>query len=466
MPSSSPFWLTGPDGDDPAVAKPKRTRPLIERMPPRWILLVLLCGVLIVRGRVMLSFSDSLFDDPDGYRNIAIRLYVNGEFAVWNGLTGLRLTAYRPPLYPLLLAPFEQLEAEHYLVGILHVLLGVGTVWAVFRLGHLWGLRPAGSLLAGALVTFDPILLNQSVQIMTETLATLLAAVSLIAITRSARAASIRWGIFAGCLFGLCDVCRPTFLAWLIGVVVVLPFCVESSRRRAVAVVTGFVVAVAAVLAPWAIRNQTTFGRPIITTTHGGYTLLLGNNPQFYEYLRDGAWGTVWDATPFNQRWTAEMDKIPYRKNTVNVYSPYVPDEVAVDTRAYQLAFENIRNEPLMFAYACLVRVGRLWGVLPHQVDPQESARRSVLRYVVAVWYAAELLLAAAGMWMLGRNFLRSPWIWGALLLLSFTAVHTFYWTDLRMRAPLASVVALLAASGVVAIVRGRRDATPLLEAT
>jgi hypothetical protein len=462
MPSSLPFWQTESDRDDPTDAVPNPPRSLMDRMPPRWILLVLLCGVLIVRGRVMNWFSDSLFDDPDGYRKVASQIFWKGRFAVENDLT-----AYRPPLYPLLLAPFEDWEAEHYAVGVLQVFLSTGTVWAVFRLSRLWGLPPGGSLLAGALVTFDPILLNQSVQIMTETLATFLGAVALIAITRCTREASIRWGILAGCLFGLCVLCRPTFLTWLIGVVVVLPFCVQSSRRRAVAVFAGFGVAAAMVLAPWAIRNQIAFGRPIITTTHGGYTLLLGNNPQFYEYLRDGAWGTVWDAGPFNRRWVAEAGKIPMRKYPFNQSTGlFVPDEVTVDARAYQLAFENIRNEPLMFVYGCLVRVGRLWGVLPHQVDPQESARRSVLRYMVAVWYAAELLLAAIGMWLLGRDFLRSPWIWGALLMLSFTVVHTFYWTDLRMRAPLTCVVALLAARGMMAIVARRHDATPLLKAT
>ncbi len=460
MSRSSPFGPMESDRDDPTAGKPKQTRPLIDRMPPRWILLVLLCGVLIVRGRVLISFSDSLFDDPDGYRNIAGRLYSTGRFAVGNGVH--QLTAYRPPLYPLMLAVFEGLETKHHFVGVVHVLLGVCTVCAVFRLGQLWGLPSGGSLLAAALVTVDPILLNQSVQVMTETLAAFLGTVALIAITHCARETSVRWSILAGLLFGLCVLCRPTFLTWFLGVVVVLPFCIESSRRRAATVVTAFVAAAAVVVAPWAIRNQFAFGRPIITTTHGGYTLLLGNNPQFYEFLREGAWGSVWDADQFNSQWELEVGQIVDRFTGLVV----APDEVAIDARAYELAFENIQNEPLMFAYACLVRVGRLWGVMPHQLNPDESTARRLLRYAIAAWYTAELLLAAAGVWLLGRKTLRSPWIWGALLLLSFTAVHTFYWTDLRMRAPLESVVALLAAQAVAALVSRRRGASALVNAT
>ncbi|HEV3137027.1 MAG TPA: glycosyltransferase family 39 protein [Pirellulales bacterium] len=455
MPRSSPFGPADTDRDNPAAPEQKPRLALVDRVPPRWILLVLLCAVLIVRGRVMLSFSDSLNNDPDGYREVAWSIYNNGEFAVYDG--SWHITAYRPPLYPLLLAVVNFLPG----VGWLHVVLGTGTVWAVFRLGLLWDLPPAGALLAAALVTFDPILLNQSVQVMTETLAAFLAAVALAAITRGARDSSIRWSILAGSLFGLCVLCRPTFLAWLIGAVVVIPFCFGSSRRRALAVAFVFALAAALVLSPWARRNQFVFGCPIITTAHGGFTLLLANNPQFYEYLRSGAWGSVWDANQFIRSWKTEADQIP--DGTTGVGGQR---ELAIDALAYQLAFRNIRDEPLMFAYACLVRVGRLWGVMPHQIDPEESTARRLLRYLVAAWYGVELLLAAGGAWLLGRKLLQAPWIWGALLLLSFTAVHTFYWTDLRMRAPLESVVALLAARCVVAIVPRERDATPLLDAT
>jgi hypothetical protein len=48
----------------------------------------------------------------------------------------------------------------------------------------------------------------------------------------------------------------------------------------------------------------------------------------------------------------------------------------------------------------------------------------------------------------------------------SFTAVHTFYWTDMRMRAPLVGVVCLLAAAGGAQLATKKRAATPLLDAT
>ena len=142
------------------------------------------------------------------------------------------------------------------------------------------------------------------------------------------------------------------------------------------------VAAVAVVLSPWVARNQVQFGRPIVTTTHGGYTLLLGNNPAFYEYLRSGEWGSVWDAKELGPEWAADVRRA----------GP--ADELQADRRAYREAWTNIRREPGSFFYACLVRIGRLWALAPHQGS-------WLLRWGVAAWYLVEFLAAGAG--TLGR---------------------------------------------------------------
>ena len=53
--------------------------------------------------------------------------------------TALWPTAFRPPLYPLVLSVLHWFpEHRYYGEGILHVLLGVTTVWAVWRLALAW----------------------------------------------------------------------------------------------------------------------------------------------------------------------------------------------------------------------------------------------------------------------------------------------------------------------------------------
>jgi hypothetical protein len=188
----------------------------------------------------------------------------------------------------------------------------------------------------------------------------------------------------------------------------------------------------------------------------------LGNNPGFYQYLREGRWGSLWDADQFNAVW---VGRAPWSGPGV---------ELANDRQAYAEAWQQIADEPGMFLYACLVRVGRLWQPLPHQGSPAETPTARWLRYGIGFWYLGELALAAIGLAGLIRQGLAAPsepgsaapfpgrrgptptrgsvrrtWLWGLLLVLSFTAVHTLYWTNMRMRAPLMPVVALTAVAAL-----------------
>lgn len=439
---------------------------VVNREPPRWVLLVLLFAVIVARAWVVHSLGPSgLWQDPDAYAAVAGHLVHHGSFAIttYNGQPVA--TAARAPLYPLLLAALWWCAGDvtsAYVFAALHVVLGTATVVAAWHLGRLWSLAPGTRLIAAGLVAIDPILLAESAQIMTETLAAFLAAVALVAITICARATSLKWALAAGVLLGLCILCRPEFLVWTVSVVVLFPFLGAGSHRllRTTALVACAVI----VVAPWAIRNARTFGYPVVTTTHGGVTLLLANNASFYEYLRSAPWGTVWNGDVIME----EYDRLRWSRSQPQWPPPQswpigvVVDEIGVDRDAYRQAFDNIRAEPGTFAYSCLVRVGRLWAVLPHQLTADESPARRAMRYAVALGYTAELALAGIGLCLVGRKSLASPWVWGMLLVVSYTAVHALYWTDMRMRAPLESVVALLAAAGVARLAAGRCSASSL----
>ena len=443
-----------------------------------WIALIgLLALALLVRGGVLVSMPESLTDDPDAYRHYAENLVEHGVFG-----HGSVPSAYRPPLYSLLLTgPVALGDNARLAIGLLHLAMGVATVWLVYRLGRRWGLG-AWSLAAAALVACDPILLVQSTLVMTETLATLLAVVSLWGLSRFSRSENVTvpfgipragdcpdfrvakmglspsvayafaWTMAAGGLLALASLCRPTFLVFtaVAGLLVATLWATWATRLKTFA---AFSAAVALVLAPWVVRNQIQFGRPIVATTHGGYTLLLGNNPSFYDYLRSGAWATVWDEGDYFDGRSKSMPR----------------DELRRDRIAYAEARQNIRRQPGMFAYACVVRVGRLWAPLPHRLTDGESPARRSVRYTIGLWYLAEFLLAAIGLFAVFTGRPRAagldpalcrpnqkrrtnPWLWGVLLVVCFTAVHTLYWTNMRMRAPLMPVVALAAAAGAGAI--------------
>ena len=72
-----------------------------------------------------------------------------------------------------------------------------------------------------------------------------------------------------------------------------------------------------------------------------------------------------------------------------------------------------------------------------------------MLRYATCAWYCGVYVVAAIGIWRLRWKLLAPPWIWGVLLCVAFTAVHTFYWTNMRMRAPLMPFVAVVASAAL-----------------
>jgi hypothetical protein len=297
------------------------------------------------------------------------------------------------------------------------------------------------AFLAAALVAFDPILLRQSVLVMTETLAAFLAVCGILALAWS-RAKPSSWrAASAGAILGLAVLCRPTFAPWI--VLVVIAMILSHSVPHRFGHAAFLIVGAAAVVAPWAARNAVQFGTPIFTTTHGGYTLWLANNDAYYDHLkrREG----VFDAERLLAPRLAE------------IHAETGEDELAYDRRLSREAIETIRRRPGDFALATLDRLHTLWRLTPRQTTGSESTRRMAARAAVGVWYAAVFTLAVAGLWRGRRELAKTPWIWGLLLCLAFTAVHSLYWTDMRMRAPLMPVIVLAVARGA-----GLRTTTPI----
>jgi len=95
------------------------------------------------------------------------------------------------------------------------------------------------------------------------------------------------------------------------------------------------------------------------------------------------------------------------------------------------------------------VRIGYFWSPLPQRTASSESTYRALARYAVGAWYLGVYLAALAGAIRLGGRLVRPPWLWGLLLCVSLTAIHAVYFSNLRMRAPVMPVVALLAACAI-----------------
>jgi hypothetical protein len=362
-------------------------------------------------------------DDPDNYLVLA-RSLAGGDGFAWNG----RPTAYRPPLYPLVLAPLVALlgdgPALFPVIAGLQAAIGAGTVLLTASSARRWGLGPGRVLVAASIVAFDPVLVAQCRMVMTETLTALLLAAALAALARAGRLGTV----IGGTALGLSVLCRPSTLP--ASVLIAAAAIVVGPGSRLDRLRRGLIVALAtmATLTPWAVRNALIFGEPVWTTTHGGYTLALANNPTYYAEVLDGPPGIVWSGAN-QERWFASV-------------GPSVEglSEPAADRRLRAMALRLARDRPRDFARASLARLGRFWSIAPTgAVYPRP------LRAVTALWTAPIVIALVIGL-------CRPPaWRWprvaAPLMLISLTCVHALYWTDLRMRAPLVPAISLIVAT-------------------
>ena len=381
-------------------------------------------GIVILgiaaRAALMAPLLGTAPEDPDDYLLLAESMAQGEGFRVQG-----RPTAYRPPLYPVLLTPGVALlgpRASAW-VALLNLLAGASAVALTGIAARRWGFGTVPTASAMLVVAFDPVLVAQARGAMTETLASALVAGFLAALGPRPTPAST---VLAGLIGGLCGLCRPSLLPIpLLGSAALLGGAPGPIGRRALLALV-LLGMTGATLAPWAFRNARVLGAPIWTTTHGGYTLWLANNHRYYDDVVNGPMA-VWSG-PNQDAWFTE----------VNGLAVGIPEHES-DRLYRRLAFRVMAQRPRDFARASLARLGRFWAVAPSRAvypGPQRLAS--------ALWTAPLWLLLIAGLCRSGS------WQWprvvAPMALIALSAVHCLFWTDLRMRAPVVPAIALVVA--------------------
>jgi uncharacterized membrane protein YbhN (UPF0104 family) len=423
--------------------------------------LLLLLAALFVRAGVLSRYRGSLAADSDDYRSIAERIVAGEGFVDKQSHTA---TAYRPPLYPLLVAAILSFGGGDLAIGAVQAALGAATVALTVLCARRLGLGRA-SLAAGLLAAVDPLLAYETSLVMTETLATFLAALLLWLWLGEPGA---RRDLALGVAFGLCSLCRPTF--WAVGVLAVAIWgfgvlrAARSATRSAALVAgraqaapwrasLGVAAGVVLVIAPWGIRNAIVMGRPIVTTTHGGYTLLLAHNPEYTRAVVDRPWGAVWEGDPVAS-WGASLEAaMAGERPPIDLAHRSPAVELDRDEWMNRRAREYIRREPVTALRSGLTLLGRFWNVVPTPIAGRPLS--TPLRLAIGAFYAAVMVLAIVGTIRVMR-FDAAGWWPLVALVAGFTAVHAVYWADMRMRSPLIPAIDLLAVAGLASITNSR----------
>ncbi len=437
----------------------------------RWLFLVLFTA-FILRGGALFINLRSFDTDPDQYRALARNLRVYHIFG-----SEQTPTAFRPPLYPASLAAFSYLSTDrpkttsinsHRMisfklspnasVAFLHWILGILTVLLVFLLGRRFQLSPRLCAFAALLTAADPILLQQSRLIMTETLAAFLGILLIFLLSKLQSLGpngQRRLCLFTGGIASLASLGRPTFLAFGL-IVFALLVLLELTKKAALFSPILFLLGLTLFLLPWGYRNAQKLGRFSLTTTHGGYTLFLANNDSLYDHQQGTApLKGLWNPEEFQSRLKKELDQEARSKG---IPEGSVEMELFQDQWTQEKAKEVIKSRPKDFRRAVVWRFAHLWQPRPYKTADQESKEQFLARNAIGIFYGLEILLALFGLgkvlYGLLRRRLTYGWLWPLALILSVQLPHLLYWTNMRMRGPIEPAIALLVA-GLFYRVRG-----------
>ena len=185
-------------------------------------------------------------------------------------------TAEHPPAWEVVLAGADLLGANglfsHRLLG---ALIGTITVVLVGLLGRAVA-TPGTGLVAAGIAAVYPLLWSADVSLMSETLYGAFLVAALLA-------AHHRRPVALGVLLALAALTRGEALALL--VLLVVPLFWREWRRMALTF-----AAFAVVLAPWTIRNLTTFEEPVLISSNSNGIWIGANCPETYHGDLIGYW--------------------------------------------------------------------------------------------------------------------------------------------------------------------------------
>lgn len=406
---------------------------------------VLLLATVLRLGLIAMKWPE-LAVDRDAYLGIARTLLAGDGFCTPGTNSP---TAFRPPLYPVLLAISYGI-ADLAGIALLQLVAGVLATAGAIAVARQFGLT-RWSWLAGAVVAIDPLLLQYTTQPMTEVVCTAICIWMVWAWARCLERPTAFGALLAGLTFGAAVLCRPSLLPFPLTLAVLL---LLFQRRRGVNnnakpssrfafAARPLLLAFLGVLCvlPWGIRNKFVFGHWKFTTTHGGYTVLLGNNPVFYKAVVQLPWGVTWgdydEADPLSQTsWYNNLQK--------QLDDAGLQTEFERDAAQYKLARQAIFDSPGLFVRSCLLRAARFWWPVP--LGTQAESLSPLVVWGVGLFYSALYVAAVIGfVRVLRAGEHRAGWLVGLALIATLMTVHLIYWSNARMRAPLIPVLATAA---------------------
>jgi 4-amino-4-deoxy-L-arabinose transferase-like glycosyltransferase len=348
-------------------------------------------------------------------------------------LTGrLRPTAFHPPLFSLVLSVASWFGGTSFFAHkIVASVAGTGTVVVVGLIGRTVAGRRTG-LLAAALAAVYPNLWVVDGILMPESLYGLVIAVVIYLSYRYRDSPRAPLALGAGAAIGAATLVRGE--AILLVPLLALPLALSARRgwRPRLRHLALMVLAVALVIAPWAVRNLVRLDAPVVLSVNGDEVIGIANCRETYYGELTGFWA-------------------------LRCYQPMpAGDEVergaAYRRRGVRYALGHLGRLP----YVLLVREGRMWDLYRPRENVSfgiiEGRDRNVTRIGQRVHWVA-VPVAAVGLVVLRRR--RRPTIPLVAQLVAVMVTALLAYGAVRFRVPADIVlVVLVAVVGDAAIAR------------
>jgi len=338
---------------------------------------------------------------------------------------------FQAPLYPYVLATVYTIVGHRLdAIYLLQIVAAIAGIFALYRATRAMADERLALIAAGLAAVYGPFLFHD-VQLLKESFAVAVAAGLLWALATAGTA--WRW-LGAGALLGVLALFRENAL-------LLVPFLLPLVWRQACGVLPfaarafSFLLGMALVLAPVAVRNGVVGGTWLPTTSQGGVNFYIGNNPS--------ADGTYRPIVPGKQTPTLER-KEPARVAEQELGRKLNPGEVSSFWLHRALLWA--REHPMDFARLQLRKLGRFfdWYEQPDAVDYYWVRGSSPVYRLPLIEFSTLSVLAVAGLWLSRRKLLRfAPCLLFALGWMS-TTIAFFIFS--RYRLPLVPAILPLAA--------------------
>ncbi len=337
----------------------------------------------------------------------------------------VEFSAWRPPLYPMVLAVAFQISRNTLFLRMLQVAFQAVALYFLLRLAlRLFGEWPA--LIAGVIFSFYPPLILYTADLGTESLFVMLLSAVFFVFYAAGGKISGKCAFALGVLVGLAALCRPTGLA-LVPALGLAIWLMLRSWKRAIGPVVALALAVAMVVLPWTYRNYRLFHKVVLISSNGGATLWAGA----YLHLVPGA----------------TLAEVGYTQHGA------LPNlsETEREHYYYRQAFAILDHRPRRFAKMFALNFAAMYTLVPSET--YHSGRN---RLVYSLSYIPLLAAGLAGFWMLRRRRRELTLLWAFIV--SNTVLYCIYLAAIRYRVPTVDPILMLGAGVCLAALLGPRS--------